>query len=98
VTWYKRAEGSLDPTTGDRAITWTTEIITAIVQRLRADEVFVEAGYAVEDYVRIFTISAIQHKDKIGYGGVQYEAFPPEVVKFRGVLEHYTAICRRLIA
>jgi len=96
VTWHKRQEGSVDPETGDRAVTWTTEIIKAIVLRVSASEIVTEAGYTSEDYLRVYVIADIKHKDKITYIGAEYEVLPPESVYFRGALEHRTALCRRL--
>jgi len=97
VTWDKRQEGAIDPETGDRAITWTTENIKAIVQPVRASEVPLEAGYTSEDYIRIFVIADIKHLDRITYRTVQYEILPPETFYFRGTLEYHSALCRRLI-
>jgi len=97
VTWLKRQEGSADPQTGDRAVTWTTESIKAVVQAVSNSEIIVEAGYTSEDYIRIFVTADIQHKDKITYQNREYEILPPESILFRGALEHRTALCRRLI-
>jgi len=97
VTWHKRQEGSVDPETGDRAVTWTTEIVKAVVQFVSSSEIVAEAGYTSEDYIRVFTITEIKHKDKITYKNIDYEVQPPESVFFRGVLEHRTALCRRLV-
>jgi len=98
VTWHKRQEGTVDPETGDRAVTWNTEIIKAVVHSVSAGEIVAEAGYTSEDYIRIFVSSDVKHKDKITYKGKEYEVLPPECVYFRGVLEHRTALCRRLAA
>jgi len=98
VTWHKRQEGSIDPETGDRAVTWVTEVVKAVVQSVSSNEIMVEAGYASQDYIRVFVNADIQHKDKITYRGADYEVLPPESVYFMDVLEHRTALCRRLIA
>jgi len=98
ITWHKRQEGSIDPETGDRTVTWTTEVIKAVVHSVSTSEIVAEAGYTSEDYIRIFVTSDLKHKDKITYNGREYEVLPPESVFFRGVLEHRTALCRRLIS
>jgi len=98
VTWHKRQEGAIDPETGDRAVTWVSEVIKAVVQSVSSSEVMVDAGHTSEDYIRVFVSVDIKHKDKITYQGKDYEVLPPESVYFRGVLEHRTALCRRLIA
>jgi hypothetical protein len=97
VTWHKRQEGSVDPQTGDCAVTWITESTKAVVQAVSNSEIIVEAGYTSEDYIRIFVTADIQHKDKITYQNQEYEVLPPESILFRGTLEHRTALCRRLI-
>jgi len=98
VTWHKRQEGSVDPETGDRAVTWTIEVVKAVVHSVSSGEILAEAGYTSEDYMRIFVNADIKHKDKITYNNREYEVLPPESVHFRGVLEHRTALCRRLIS
>jgi hypothetical protein len=97
VTWHKRQEGSVDPETGDPKVTWTTEVIKAVVHAVSTNEIVAEAGYTSDDYIRVFVTSDIKHKDKITYNSREYEVLPPESVYFRGVLEHRTALCRRLI-
>lgn len=98
VTWKKRQEGAADPETGDLAITWTTEDIKAIVQPAGVDQLIVEAGYSLEDYIRIFVTADIQQKDRIVWLSAEWEILPPESFYFRGNLEYRSAICRRLIA
>ena len=98
VTWHKRQEGAVDPETGDRAVTWTTETIKAVVQSVSANEALVEAGHTSHEYIRVFVAANIQHKDKLTWRGIDYEVLPPESVNFRGTLEYRTALCRRLNA
>jgi len=98
VTWHKRQEGAVDPETGDRTVTWTIEVIRAVVELVSSSQIMVEAGYTSEDYIRVFVTADIKHKDKITYQGRDYEVLPPESVYFLGVLEHRTALCRRLIS
>jgi len=97
VTWKKRQEGAADPDTGDLAITWTTEDISAIVQPVRADEIAFEPGYSVADYVRIFVTADIQQNDRVVWQGAEWEILPPESFYFRGNLEYRTALCRRVL-
>jgi len=97
VTWHRRQEGAVDPETGDRTVTWVSEVIRAVVESVSSGEIMVEAGHTSEDYIRVFVASDIRHKDKITYRGGDYEVLPPESVFFRGVLEHRRALCRRLV-
>jgi len=98
VAWHKRQEGSLDPETGDRAVTWTTETIRALVQSVSANEVLVEAGHTSQEYIRVFLTANIQHKDRLTWRDSDYEVQPPESQYFKGALEYRTALCRRLNA
>jgi len=100
ITWHQREEHEISQDTGDMEVGEVFEptIIKAIVQPIRADQIIIEAGYSVEDYIRIYTDQAIQQKDKITWQGNDYEVLPPQTFKFRGAVEYYTAICRRLIA
>jgi len=98
VTWHKRSLGvTPDPETGDLPVSWATETIKAVVQPARVEEVPLEAGYTIEDYIRIFVTADIQHRDKITYRNVEYEVLPPEAFYLRGTLEYRSALCRRLI-
>jgi hypothetical protein len=81
-----------------RTITLSSEeVIKAVVHSVSTNEIVAEAGYTSDDYIRVFVTSDIKHKDKITYNSREYEVLPPESVYFRGVLEHRTALCRRLI-
>ena len=97
VAWHKRSEGAVDPETGDRAITWTTETVKAVVQPASVSEVPLEAGYSLEDYVRIFCLADVQQGDRITHQGITYEVLAPQAFYFRGMLEYRTALARRLI-
>ena len=96
VTWHKRSEGAVDPETGDRAITWTTETVKAVVQTSSVSEVPLEAGYTLEDHVRIFCLADIQQGDRITHQSMTYEVLAPHAFYFRGQLEYRVALARRL--
>jgi len=98
ITWHKRQEGAIDPETGDRVVTWTTESIKAIVQQVSAGEVLVEAGYTNEDYIRIYVTADVKQKDKVTCRNEDYEVLVPEAFYFRGAFEYCSALCRRLVA
>ena len=98
VTWKKRQEGAADPETGDLAATWTAEDIKAIVEPAGINEVVVEAGYGIEDYIRIFVTADVQQSDRIAWLGDNWEILSVEAFYLRGNLEYRTALCRRLIA
>jgi len=98
VTWHKRSWGATpDPETGDLPVSWATETVKAVVQPASVSEAPIEAGYSLEDYVRIFCLADIQQGDRITHQGITYEVLAPQAFYFRGMLEYRTALARRLI-
>jgi len=59
--------------------------------------ILIEPGYASNDYIRIYVVSFIAHRDKMVCRGIEYEVGPVEEFRFRDQLMYRTAICRRLI-
>jgi len=72
-------------------------IIEAIVSQARPDEIIIEPGYIVNDYITIHVFSAIRHHDKIERQGIAYEVGPVEDFRFQGKTMYRRAVCRRLI-
>ena len=91
VTLYSRKE--VDGTVSYSA---SAEIM-AVVSPAQASEILIEPGYASNDYVRIYVVSGIAHRDKIVCKGVEYEVGPVEEFRFLDKLMYRTALCRRLI-
>jgi len=75
----------------------SSAIVLAVVNPAEAREILIEPGYASNDYVRIYLLSAVAHRDKMTWRNVEYEIGPVEEVRFRGQLMYRTALCRRLI-
>ncbi|UCE15457.1 MAG: hypothetical protein JSV12_06155 [Candidatus Bathyarchaeota archaeon] len=71
--------------------------IKAIVNPTRPDEIVIEPGYIVNDYITIHVFSAIRYHDKIEWQGVAYEIGPVEDFRFQGKTMYRRAVCRRLI-
>jgi len=71
--------------------------IEAIVSPARPDEIVIEPGYIVNDYITIHVFSAIRHHDKIERLGIAYEVGPVEDFRFQGKTMYRRAICRRLL-
>jgi hypothetical protein len=71
--------------------------IKALVSPARADELVMEQGYVVTDYVSVHTFAPIRHHFKLSYRGIDYEVGPVENYCFRGELLSRRAVCRRLI-
>jgi hypothetical protein len=71
--------------------------VRAIVRLLRSDELVIEPGYALTDFIMIYTLLPVRQRDKIRRYGVDYEVGPVELFRFRGEPYYYRALCRRLI-
>jgi len=71
--------------------------IKAIVSPTRAEEVLIEPGYTVDDFVTLYTFIPIRTHDKVRRHGLEYEIGPVQLFRFRGEHGHYRAVCRRLV-
>lgn len=70
--------------------------VKAFVIPAQTSEVLIEPGYASSDYVRVYTVSPIAHRDRIFWNNQQYEFEPVEDFRFQEQLIYRTAVCRRL--
>ena len=71
--------------------------IKALVSLARPDEIVMEPGYVVNDYITIHVFAAIRHRDKIRRKGIDYEVGPVEEFDFQSQLMYRRAVCRRLL-
>jgi len=71
--------------------------IQAIVSPAKADEVLIESGYIIDDYVTIHVFAPIRYHDKIRRKGVDYEVLDIQEFDFQGETLYRKAICRRLL-
>jgi len=71
--------------------------IKAIVTPTRTEEVLIEPGYILNDYVAIYTFTPLRHHDKISRKGEDYEALGVQTFNFAGETAYFKANCRRLI-
>jgi len=71
--------------------------IKAIVQPARIEEMVIEPGYAITDYITLYTFAPIRPRDKIERKGVEYEVSSVQEFSFKSELMYRTAICRRLL-
>jgi len=71
--------------------------IKAMVSPARPDEIVLEPGYVVNDYITVHVFAPIRHHDKIRRKGVDYEVGPVEEFDFQGQLMYRRAVCRRLL-
>lgn len=71
--------------------------IKAVVRLAVPDEIVIEPGFMVTDFVKVYTVIPIRHHDKIMRNGVDYEVGSPQLFRFKGEPQYYAALCRRLV-
>jgi hypothetical protein len=71
--------------------------IQAIVSPARIDEVLIEPGYVINDYIAVYTFAPLRHHDKISRKGEDYEVLGVQAFDFKGETAAFKANCRRLI-
>jgi len=71
--------------------------ILAIVSPARIEELILEPGYIIKDYLTIHVLAPIRHHDKIRRKGVDYEALDIQEFAFQGDILYRKAVCRRLL-
>jgi hypothetical protein len=71
--------------------------IQAIVSPTRVEEVLIEPGYIVNDYISVYTFTPLRQHDKIRRKGVDYEVLGVQALDFAGETAYFKANCRRLV-
>jgi hypothetical protein len=71
--------------------------IKAIVSPARVEEILLEPGYVINDYLTIHVFAPIRHHDKIRRRGVDYEVLDIQEFAFRGDIAYRKAMLRRLL-
>jgi hypothetical protein len=71
--------------------------IKAIVSPTRVEEIFIEPGYMVNDYITVYTFAPLRQHDKIRRKGEDYEVLGVQAFDFAGETAYFNANCRRLI-
>ncbi len=71
--------------------------IQAIVSPTRIDEVLIEPGYIVNDYITVYTFTPLRQHDKIRRKGEDYEILGVQQFGFQGETAYFKANCRRLV-
>jgi hypothetical protein len=71
--------------------------IPAIVSPTRVEEVLIEPGYIVNDYLNVYTFTPLRQHDKVRRKGVDYEVLGVQALDFAGETAYFKANCRRLI-
>jgi hypothetical protein len=71
--------------------------IKALVSPARVEEVLLEPGYVINDYLVIHVFSPVRHHDKVRRRGVDYEVLDIQEFAFQGDVAYRKAVCRRLL-
>ena len=71
--------------------------IQAVVNPARVDEVLLEPGYVLNDYVAIYAFAPIRRRDKVRWRGVDYEVLTVQPFSWKGETAYFKAVCRRLL-
>jgi hypothetical protein len=69
----------------------------AIVSPMWADEVLIEPGYIIDDYITVYTFTPLRQHDKIRRKGLNYEVLGVQAFDWKGETAYFKANCRRLI-
>ena len=70
--------------------------ILAIVSPTRIEEVFIEPGYMVNDYITVYAFAPLRQHDKVRRKGEDYEVLGVQAFDFAGETAYFKANCRRL--
>jgi hypothetical protein len=90
ITLYPVAEAA-DKTGYGEAID-----IKAIISPVRSEEVLIEPGYVLNDYITVYCFTPLRHHDKIRRKGEDYEVLSLQSFDSAGETAYFKAVCRRL--
>jgi len=71
--------------------------IKVLISPARADEILIEPGYIIDDYLTIHVFAPVRHHDKIRRKGVDYDVLDVQEFDFQGEVIYRKAVCRRLL-
>jgi len=71
--------------------------ILAIVSPTRIDEIFIESGYMINDYITVYTFAPLRQHDKIRRKGEDYEVLGVQPFDFKGETAYFKSTCRRMV-
>lgn len=70
--------------------------IQALISPARTDEILIEPGYIISDYITVYTFTPLRQHDKIRRKGVDYEVLGVQAFSWKGETAYFRANCRRL--
>ncbi|MGQ9624297.1 MAG: hypothetical protein ACUVT9_02885 [Candidatus Bathycorpusculaceae bacterium] len=71
--------------------------ISAIVSPARNDEVLIEPGYIINDYLTVYALAPLRQHDKVRRKGVDYTVLGVQSFDWKGETAYFKANCRRLV-
>ncbi len=100
ILWSKGEAVTLYPVREAAAIITYGEVLDllAVVSSLKAEQVMLEAGYYLNDYVAFYTFLPVRVHDKIRRQGEDYEIQTVTPFTFSNQRFYFKSIARRLIA
>jgi hypothetical protein len=69
----------------------------AIVSPIRVEEVLIEPGYVINDYVTVYMFTPVRVHDKMRRKGEDYEVQTVQAFSFAGETAYFKCVCRRFI-
>jgi hypothetical protein len=72
--------------------------LSAIVSPLKVEEVLIEPGYYLNDYIAIYTFLPVRHHDKVRRKGEDYELQSVQAFTFQNETIYFRSVGRRLVA
>jgi hypothetical protein len=70
--------------------------IQAIATPARGEEVLLEPGYVLNDYITLYTFAPLRRHDRVRRKGVDYEVLAVQPFDWKGETAYFRASCRRL--
>ena len=71
--------------------------VKAIVSPVRSEEVLLESGYFINDYLTVYTLTPLRYHDRLRRKGVDYEVLSVQTFDLQAETVYFKAQCRRLI-
>jgi len=71
--------------------------VQAIVSPARIDEVLIDPGYIINDYIMVYTFTPLRQHDKVRRKGLDYEVIGVQAFDWKGETTYFRANCRRLV-
>jgi len=71
--------------------------LQAIINPTRVEQILIEPGYVIEDYINVYVFAPLRYHDKLRWKGRDYEVQSVQPFSFKCETAHLKMVCRRLI-